>query len=41
MARLIDADALETDTEYDMYIDDFMSYSREAIGLLALSALRL
>lgn len=31
--RLIDADKLETDTEYDMYLDDFTSYTKEQIRL--------
>lgn len=31
--RLIDADALETDTEYDQYLDDFTSYSHEQIRM--------
>lgn len=29
--RLIDADELETDTEYDMYLDDYIGYSKEQI----------
>ena len=31
--RLIDADALETDTEYDLYLGDFTSYTKEQIDL--------
>jgi len=31
--RLIDADALETDTEYDIFIDDFVSYTKEQIHM--------